>query len=285
MDSHAWREVYQTIRSVDRTLPRSKRRPVYSDVLIVAMYMWAVGHDRPLCWSCRRENYRSCFRPRRLPSVSRFSRRIRSERCEAILQGVYERLAGDGECTGESFLDARPLPVGACSKDADAKPGRVYGGFARGYKLHIVATESGRIPVWSVTALNVSEKRVAETLIHHARPQGLVVADGNYDSGTLYDAVAQYGGQLITPLPKHAGGGHRRQSPSRLALAQTEAGLRKRVYRDRIFVERVFSQQSAFGGGLSPLPSWVRTLSRVRRWVGAKLIIYHVRLVLRRAAS
>ena len=28
-----------------------------------------------------------------------------------------------------------------------------------------------------------------------------------------------------------------------------------------------------FGGGLAPLPNWVRTLGRVRLWVHAKLLI------------
>ncbi len=39
MDSHMWRVIYQTIKQVDRTLPRVGRRLIYSDVLIVAMYV------------------------------------------------------------------------------------------------------------------------------------------------------------------------------------------------------------------------------------------------------
>ena len=93
MDSHVWRLVYATVRSVDRSVPREGRSKRYSDVLIVGMYLWSVWHDRPLCWACDRCHYGSLFRPRRLPSVSQFCKRMQSERCQRVLERVYERLA------------------------------------------------------------------------------------------------------------------------------------------------------------------------------------------------
>jgi len=125
-----------------------------------------------------------------------------------------------------------------------------------------------------VTSLNVSEPRVAEELVESTRgrlPLGLVLADGNYDRGRLYDCVASVGGRLLTPLPKNAGGGHRRQSSSRLVAAEAWKGIAGYVYRDRLAVERFFAHQSAYGGGLALLPAWARTLPRVRRWVGTSL--------------
>ena len=119
-------------------------------------------------------------------------------------------------------------------------------------------------------------ERVAEELIASVQghlPLGIVLADGNYDSGRLYDGVDACGGQLLTPLPKNAGYGHGPQSPSRWEAVRAWEGVAGYVYRDRIAVERYFAHQSAFGGGLAPLPPWVRTLPRVRRWIGAKLII------------
>ena len=285
MDSHIWRLAYQTIREVDRSLPRSGRRKQYSDVLIVAMYLWSVWHDRPMCWACDRSNYGTLFRPRKLPSVSQFCRRIQSARCEAILQATHERLARSDVQTDVEFIDGRPLPVGACSKDPQARPGRVYGGFARGYKLHAIITSDGRASVWSVMPLNVSEKTVAEELIHRVAPKDLLLGDGNYDSQRLYDCVASYGGCLLTPHRKGAGQGHHRQSVHRLAAIAAWQGIAGYVYRERSAIERVFGQQSSFGGGLGPLPAWVRGFPRVRRWVGAKLIIYHARLAIRRAAA
>lgn len=285
MDSHTWKLVYQTVRTLDRSIPRQGRRKRYSEVQIVGMYLWAAWHDRPLSWACSRSHYGSLFRPRKLPSVSQFCRRVQSERFEAVLQAVYAELARSDDQTVLSFIDGRPLPVGACSKDPHARPGRVYGGFARGYKLHAFVTSDGRTNAWSVTSLNVSEKKVAEKLIDHVAPKGLVLADGNYDSSQLYDCVARYGGQLLTPNRKGAGRGHRRQSPYRLAAIAAWSGIAGYVYRERISIERTFGQMSSFGGGLGPLPTWVRTLPRVRRWVGAKLILYHARLALRRATA
>ena len=118
MSSHQWHAVYRLIQRAHRRLPRPQRKPLYNDALIVAMYFWAVLHDRPQCWACDRQR---------------------------------------GEPEGDlQLLDSRPLPVGACSKDKQARPGRVYGGFARGYRLHACMSEDGRFLAWKVTAMNVS---------------------------------------------------------------------------------------------------------------------------------
>lgn len=282
MDSNVWRVIYHTIRTEDRTLPRGGRCPTYSDVLIVGMYIWSVGHDRPLCWACDRRNYASCFRPRRLPSVSQFCRRIQTERCTLMLQRVHEQLSHFQSRPELSFIDGRAFPVGAHSKDPDAKAGRASGGFARGYKLHAWATEDGRIPIWSVMPLNVNEKPVASELLRYHTADGVVLADGEYDARHLYDQVEADGGQFITPLPRNAGKGHQAQSASRNLVAWAWQGIAGYVYRCRGTVERTFAHLSAFGGGLAPLPAWVRTLRRVRRWIGTKLIIYHARWNLRK---
>ena len=115
------------------------------------------------------------------------------------------------------------------------------------------------------------------------RASGIILADGAYDSGTLYDQVDDDGGQLITPLPANAGKGHRRQSAARLRAIDLWHPLGGYVYRKRVGIERTFAHQPAFGGGLAPLPPWVRTLPRVRRWIGTKLIIYHARMHVRKA--
>lgn len=288
MDSHTWRRVYRTIRQCGKLIPHEGRRPVFSDTLIAAMYLWSVAHDRPMCWACERENYTSCFRPRRLPSVSQFCRRVQTPRIQRLLEAVHDQLADARQPSPVCYVDGRPLPVGACSKDRDAKRGRISGGFARGYKLHALVTEDRRVPRWSVTALNVSEQTVAGKLVETI-PEGvalnLLLGDSNYDSGPLYDQVAERGGQLVTPLPKNAGKGHRRQSPNRLEAVAAWPGIAGYVYRDRWDVERCFGAQSSYGGGIAPLPAWVRTLPRVRRWIGAKLILYHARLAQRKAVS
>ena len=285
MDSHEWKIVYQMVRRVDRRIPRYGRRPTYSDVLIVAMYLWSVAHDRPLCWACVRANYSSCFRPRRLPSVSQFCKRINTERCDQILQAVHEQLGHLEWMSEVSYVDGRAFPVGASSKDSDARVGRAPKGFARGYKLHVWATEDGRIPVWSVMPLSVNEKPVAHELLRYQIADGLVLADGEYDSRALYDQVDADGGQFLCPLPANAGKGHVVQSAARNRAAEAWRGIAGYVYRRRWSVERILANISGFGGGLTGLPPWVRTLPRVRRWVGAKLIIYHARWNVRKGVA
>ena len=43
-------------------------------------------------------------------------------------------------------------------------------------------------------------------------------------------------------------------------------------------IERVFGVLCCTAGGVGALPSWVRTLERMRRWVGAKIVLYNARL-------
>lgn len=286
MDSQVWRVVYRTIVAADRRVPRSGRRPRYPDSLIAAMLVWTVWHDRPLCWAADRSHYNTLFRPRVLPSNSQFCKRLKTVRVQQILQEMHNRLAGTDEGTALTMLDGRVLRVGAHSKDPDAKKSRVSGGFARGYRLHAWGTPDQRIPLWSVMPLNADERPVAMELAKYAPPTALVLADTNYDSGPLYDRLFALGIHLLTPMRRpNPGGGHRRPSAARLAAAQAWKGIAGYVYRERAEIERQFGHQVWTAGGLGPLPGWVRRLPRVRMWVGAKLIIHHARLRVRRSVA
>jgi hypothetical protein len=182
-------------------------------------------------------------------------------------------------------MDGRALTVGPYSQDRDAGKGFVSNHFAKGYKLHTITQKDGKTASFRVEPLNVSEKVVAKDLIAAARPQGLLLADGNYDAGSLYDFALDHGALLITPLPKNGGGGHRRQSEVRLLVGRMWKQGIARLYKMRTTIERHFSQQSCYGGGLGPLPAWVRGLPRVTQWVQTKLTIYHARLILRKRVA
>ena len=287
MSSQVWKTIYHAIRMVNRSVPRKGRRPTYPDTLIVAMYLWSVWHDRPLSWAADRTNYTSLFRPRRLPSRSQFSRRIKKPRCQRILHGVMERLADiDMDQTPRiTLMDGRGLRVQTHSTDPDATRGYASGGFGRGYKLHALAKENGRFVDIRVTPMNVSEKRIARELIDDHRSMGFLLADQGYESSALYDHARDRGVILMTPLFKNAGGGHRPQSRARMFAKTLWECDGEVLYRRRNEIERFFGQLSAFGGGLAPLPPWVRRLERVERWVTAKVIIYHARLNVREAAA
>jgi hypothetical protein len=289
MDKEIWSIITKMVVSVNRSLERTGRRCRYSDVLIVRMYLWAVWHDRPMFWACDRRNYGTLFRPARLPSVSQFCRRLKTKRIGQMIQAIHERLTQSNELTKLSFFDGKALPISRHSRDKDAKKGYADGSFRRGYKLHVWATQDGRIPRFRVLPMNCGEPNTARELTDLIPGGSLVLADANYDSGKLYQAVDDRDSQLLTPLKGMA------QSPRqlrRMPSARRRAielwklfdGQCKELLKLRYEIERIFSAVTCFGGGLSPLPTWVRRLSRVERWVSAKLIFYHARLILRKAA-
>ncbi len=95
MDRSRWIIIRQAIHSEARRLGRLPRAQ-FSDALIVKLLLWAVAHDRPLCWACCREHYHGPMRPRRLPSVSQFTRRVKTDRVQQLLQRVHDRLTRGG---------------------------------------------------------------------------------------------------------------------------------------------------------------------------------------------
>jgi Transposase DDE domain len=303
MDRELWQAVLAAVRRAARVVGREhkRRRSPYALWLVVAMYLWCVWHDRPLCWACDRSHYGRLFRPRKLPSVSQFTRRVKEERFQRVLQLVHDELARRGLVTALGYLDGKALTVSPVSKDRDAARGKVSGGWAKGYKLHAYVNGHGRIVVWSVTGLNVAEQSVALELLPHLPPQdplALLLCDSNYDSAPLHKAAAALGlGALpVTPLKAQGrvkGGSHhpvtlRQMGPGRRELVaawRDHPHLVRFVLKARAAVERSFGTLVCTGGGLSSLPAWARTLGRVTRWVGAKIILHNARLKVREDAQ
>ena len=175
MDRELWASVLVAVQRAAAQVGwnAGRRKPVYVNWLIVAMYLWSVAHDRPLSWACRRQSYNGLFRPRRLPSVSQFTRRIKSDDCQRILQLAHDRFAQRGVMTEAIYIDGKALPVSPVSKDRDAKRGKISGAFARGYKLHAAVNATRRIVCWSVMGLNEDEKTVAR---HALLPESVAAA-------------------------------------------------------------------------------------------------------------
>lgn len=291
MDRNVWKQISRAVRSAERRIAPRGRTPVYRDRLIVLMYFWSVWHDRPLCWACARGHYSALFRPRRLPSVSQFCRRVKTARIEAMIRLVNERLARDPASSTLAFIDGKALPVSETSRDPDARTGRGNGKFSRGYKMHALASEHGRITAFRVHPMNAAEPRVTrEELVTHVPPGLIVLADGNYDSRFLYQAIEERGSRFFTPQKKNARSeaAIRKTVPARRAAIEywrDHPRLARRLYRLRGKIERIFSALTTFGGGLGPLPTWVRRMERVERWITAKLAIYHARLIVREAVA
>lgn len=287
MDECVWKVIRVAIRSAGRSIPRTGRRPHYGDELILKMFFWSVAHDRPLCWACRRNSYSRIMRPRAIPSVSQFCKRLKSPRIEAIIRRVHELLAGLDEPIALAYIDGKALPISESSKDPDARSGRGNGRFSLGYKLHALGDSYGRIRALVIRPLNEGESPIArEHLVKHISPGALVLADGNYDGRELYTQVGEQGACLLTPQKKNkrTDAALRKTSPERRAAIEfwrDEPKLAWTIYGWRSGIERIFSALSCYGGGLGPLPAWVRRLERVDRWVTAKVALYNARVLLR----
>lgn len=310
MDQKLWAFVTDAVDRALRAVPHRGRRPVYADRLIVLMLLWAAWHDRCLSWACDRSHYGTLFRPRALPSISRFSRRVKSDRVREVLQHVHDDLSVRGTATPFdllSYIDGKAVVVSPVSKDPDARRGKTGGSFAKGYKFHAYVNEQRRVVVWCVTPLNTDEKLTAVELLAHVPPGGgqadapagvaaqapLTLGDGNYDSANLHRAFAGRGRRLLTTLRGEKFVGPNGRSSKTLAAmgpARREVvaawkdcpDLARYVMKSRNNVEGTFSVLS-LACGLDRLPGFVRRLPRVTRWIGCKVILYHARLLAQEA--
>ena len=244
----------------------------YGDEAICAVYWWAVVHDRPTSWACRRENWPTELVRRRLPSQPTMSRRLRTAAVEQLLLDVEQALL-TLSAAGQLVLaiDGKTLPIGRPSKDRDAACCRG----VKGYKLHAVWGDSPLPQAWTVAPLNVSERCVARELLADLPGSGHLLGDSQYDVNYLYEAAARSGYQLLAPQQRPSDLlGHRRHSPHRIrGLQLLQSAVGKQLYRQRRRIEHRFAQLTSFVGGLAPLPFWVRRFHRVKLWVHSKLLI------------
>jgi DDE family transposase len=249
----------------------------FFDWEIVAVYLWAVVHDRPASWACDPANWPEGLWNGQLPSQPTMSRRLQTTEVQQLLADMERRLAALSHGGWVMLVDSKPVTVGPYSKDPDAAWGRARRGWAKGYKLHAIY-DRGSFPVaWDLVPLNESEPEVAARLVLSIRRGGgYLLGDKAYDSNPLHDAALAAGCQLVAERKRPKSGlGHRRHSPGRLRSIQLlaqEFGQQLYAFRDQI--ERNFGWLTNHAAGLAPLPNWLRRIWRVRTWVQAKLIIH-----------
>jgi hypothetical protein len=280
MEHQLYQAIVDVLLNLDK--PPTASRFDFSDEAIVKVYYWAVIHDRPTYWACRKKHWPIHLRKRSLPSPATMSRRLRSASVVNLLDALERRVVAPKGPGLFWMIDGKPLPIGGCSKDRQAGYGRAAGGKAKGYKLHALVGADGDIACWRVAPMNKDERVIAERLLKGAPPEvvGYAVADSNYDSNKLHQVSDLRGDlQLVTPrrFGPGKGTGHRKQTAGRLRCIElTEnpyPAFAEQLLQDRGAIERQFGNLTNWGGGLSGLPSWVRTHRRVRRWVQAKLVL------------
>ena len=280
MERELWPLLYRVLCKVGKTI--HQKDVTYQPWIIVAVILWAALHDRPVGWACKPENWSTTrLRPLQLPSHSTVSTRASKIATGLVWRALEQRLR-DMEVPGLlSFLDGKPLEVGGASKDRQARVGRSAGRMGRGYKLHTVWSNRCLPEAWDITPLNVAETVVARDLVRQAARGGYLLADGHLDASPLFDAAAAGGYQLLVPPPETgAGAGHHYQSPFRLrSIELMHRPFGAELYRQRIRIESLYGNATSFGGGMAPLPAWVRHLDRVRTWTWAKLLINGARIM------
>jgi hypothetical protein len=215
---------------------------------------------------------------------------VGEERFERLLELVRRRLTGSGHDAALLCIDGKALPVTENSRDKDALTGHGGGRFCKGYRLHAMSDGRGRIVEYRVTDMREQEKNMAFEMLDCVREGQVVLGDGNYDSSRLYDAAAAHGAFLFTPIKRGWPHTHvsKKSSPRRREADRVwrcRPITARLAYRLRSAIERTFANLTNFAGGLRGLPTWVRTLSRVRRFVAAKLIIYQARRIVRHPSA
>jgi len=299
MEGELWEAVYGLIlEEASKRGPRKRVR--YSDAWVLAVFFWAAVHDRPVCWACDRRNWPERQRWRDLPSDSTMSDRLRTLPVLSLLAAVLDRLAALAPPADSLVraVDGKPLPVGGYSKDRDARRGRAAAAaWERGYKMFDVWGRGVVPDCWTLGPMDAPEPTVAREeqvpRLAAAGAAGYLLGDALLDSNPLHEACSACGIQAVAPRKKpgtglgHGKGGHSAGRLRSIRLTESpapgdlpsagRAPFARDLYAMRADIERRLGNLCCFGGGLAPLPAWVRTPHRVARWVAAKLVINGLR--------
>ena len=288
MEHEAWSILMVALRDLGRSRQDSSHH-THSTILVVRVYLWAVLHDRPTSWACRREAWDERTRPKVLPSQSAMSRRLRTDAFAECLNALTRRLRG--RCDASKLvvhrIDGKPLPVAKHTRDSQATTGYGAGQLQKGYKLHLADAGSALPEGWIVTPMHLHESKIALELIPDLRGAGYVVGDANYDDNRLYEACAErdlrflaprrrpFTGLGKKPKPFHA---DRLQAIGTFECARLAAGVGNDTFghgllRQRRRIETTLGRWTTHALGFKGLPAWVRGLRRVRQWVHAKFLI------------
>jgi hypothetical protein len=279
MERERWEKLYRLARELGKGYQQGVR---YSVVTIVGVFLWAVVHDRPVCWACQGKNWPASLRIGKLPSQSTMSRRLQSPQVRELLAAIEQAFRQPAVQWVKS-IDSKPLGVSAYSKDRDAKWGRANKRqFMRGYKLHAINDGQAVPTAWGLEPMSTHDASAARKLVPHLTGSGYLLGDSQYDSNPLYDLVARHQHQLVAPKRYRGsrGLGHQRHSPWRLhSLELQQHSFGEALTCERDAIERCFGGLTSFGGGLAPLPSWVRGTHRVSLWVHAKILVNALRIL------
>jgi hypothetical protein len=204
------------------------------------------------------EAFMACAaRAREMPSHGLFTQlrhRLGNDGYEKVFSLLLEQLlmfrAVKGEVvaldsTAIKAYSQRSLDNKTGKRDLEARVGRGRRGFLLGYKVHTACCTSSELPLaFTVELCNRNDKCFIKPLLEKLKQRGVsfntVLADAQYDSAKVRNAVREYGAEPVIPYRKSS----KIRGAFRVGKDFIVRGVKRLVnlFRKRVSIERLFSR-------------------------------------------
>ena len=222
-------------------------------------HLLRVPSDRRLALLLKRNRKmaKACGFGRKTPShglFTQFRHRLGKDGYEKVFSMLLKQLLKNGAVEGEVVaLDStaikaysqRSLDNKSGKSDREARVGRGGRGFILGYKVHTACCTSSELPLaFTVESCNVNEKLCFKPLLEKLKDRGIsfktVLADAQYDSAKVREAIKECGAEPVIPYRKSS----KIKNALRVGRDFVVRGVKRLVnlFRNRVCIERVFSR-------------------------------------------
>ena len=106
MEHQLWKAIVALLQTLGKA--RKRRACDYTDHDIVAVYYWAVIHDRTQDWACHPRHWPIHRRRQPLPSPGTLSRRLRTPQVVALLDALERRVVAPKQPSLFWMIDGKP---------------------------------------------------------------------------------------------------------------------------------------------------------------------------------
>ena len=222
-------------------------------------HLLRVPSDRRLALLLKRNRKaaKACGFKRKTPShglFTQFRHRFGGDGYEKVFSMLLKQLLRCGVVKGEvvavdgtavKAYSQRSLDNKTGKSDGDARVGRARRGFVLGYKVHMVCCTGSELPLaFTVQPCNMNEKLFIKPLLEKLRGRGVcfetVLADAQYDSSKVREAVRMLGAEPVIPYRKSS----KIKKGIRIGCDFVVYGVQRLVnlFRKRVSIERVFGR-------------------------------------------
>jgi len=204
-----------------------------------------------------RKMAKACGFKRKTPShglFTQFRHRLGKDGYEKVFSMILKQLLKRRTVKGEvvavdstvvKAYSQRDLENRSGKSDCDARVGRGRRGFLLGYKVHTACCVSSELPLaFTVEPCNMNEKLFIKPLLEKVKRLTIsfetVLADAQYDSAKVRNAVREYDAEAVIPYRKSSKIKH----TLKVGRDFVVHGVKRLVnlFRKRVCIERVFSR-------------------------------------------